>query len=298
MSAASQVLQDFSNAAIDLVATTAKSVVAVHGREWGQASGIIVKPGIVVTAEEALDKDDEIEITLPDGSNAKATLAGRDPSTDVAVLRFEGGDATVAAPVAATPKAGGLVIAVGRNGKDSIAALGVIAYAGDAWRSSQGGLIDQMIRADIALARAAEGGPLVDAEGRLIGMAVFGPRRRVLAIPHATIVRASEEVLAHGSVGRGYIGVSVQSVRVDGEGEGRGAMVVGLDPEGPAKQAGVLLGDILLTWDGEAVSGHTVGGASARAGDDRQHRQTRPLPRRQSDGIDLDRGRASVSLRP
>jgi S1-C subfamily serine protease len=112
-----------------------------------------------------------------------------------------------------------------------------------------------MIRADIALARAAEGGPLVDAEGGLIGMAVFGPRRRVLAIPHATIVRASEEVLAHGTVGRGYIGVSVQSVRADGEGGSSGAMVVGLDPEGPAKQAGVLLGDILLTWDGEAVSG-------------------------------------------
>jgi S1-C subfamily serine protease len=255
MSAASQILQDFSNATIDLVETVAKSVVAVHGREWGQASGIIVKPGIVVTAEEALDKDEKIEVTLPDGSNVKATLVGRDPSTDVAVLRFEGGDATVAAPAAATPKAGSLVISVGRNGKDSVVALGAVAYAGPSWRSSQGGLIDRMIRVDIVLARAAEGGPLVDAEGKLVGMAVFGPRGRVLAIPHATIIRASEEVLAHGSVGRGYIGVSVQSVRVDGEGEGRGAMVVGLDPEGPAKKAGVLLGDILLTWEGEAVSG-------------------------------------------
>jgi S1-C subfamily serine protease len=255
MSAASQVLKDFSDAAVGLVESAGKSVVAVHGREWGQSSGIILKPGVVVTAEEALDKDDEIEITLPDGATAKATLVGRDPSTDVAILRFEGGDAKTEAPVAATPRAGSLVFSLGRNAKESIVALGVIAYAGPAWRSSQGGEIDRMIRADIALARAAEGGPLIDAEGKLVGMAVFGPRRRVLAIPQTTIVRAAEQVLAHGSVSRGYIGISVQSVRVEGEGEGRGAMVVGLDPNGPAKQAGVLLGDILLTWGGEAVSG-------------------------------------------
>jgi len=157
--------------------------------------------------------------------------------------------------VAATARAGSLVFSLGRNGGESIVALGVIAYAGPAWRSSQGGEIDQMIRADIALARAAEGGPLIDAEGKLLGMAVFGPRRRVLAIPHATLLRAADQILAHGSVNRGYIGVSVQSVRVEGNDGDRGAMVVGLDPEGPAKKAGVVLGDILLTWDGEAVSG-------------------------------------------
>jgi S1-C subfamily serine protease len=255
MSQASQVLKDFSDAVVTVVETAARNVVAVHAREWGQSSGIILKPGIVVTAEEALDKDEEIEITLPDGATAKATLVGRDPSTDVAVLRFEGGDANVEGPVAATAQAGSLVLSLGRNGKESIVALGVISYAGPAWRSARGGEIDRMIRADIRLARAAEGGPLVDAEGKLVGMAVFGPRRRVLAIPQATVVRAAEQVLAHGSVSRGYIGVSVQSVRVDGDGEDRGAMVVGLDPDGPAKKAGVLLGDILRTWDGEAVSG-------------------------------------------
>src|SRR5262249_20911184 len=105
------------------------------------------------------------------------------------------------------------------------------------------------------LARAAEGGPLVDTEGNLIGMAVFGPRRRVLAIPHATIAPATDAILAHGPVGRGYIRVSVQSVRVDGADESRAALAVGLDPEGPAKKAGLLLGAIILTWDGDAVSG-------------------------------------------
>jgi len=254
MSAASQLLKDFSDAAVGLVENGARSVVAVHGRQWGQSSGIIVKPGVVVTAEEALDKDESIEVTLPGGDRVNATLVGRDPSTDVAVLQFEGGEAKIETPLAATVSAGSLVFGLGRNGGESIVALGVIAYAGPAWRSSQGGDIDRMIRADITLARAAEGGPLIDAEGKLVGMAVFGPRRRVLAIPHATLLRAADQILAHGSVNRGYIGLSVQSVRVE-DSEDRGAMVVGLDPDGPAKKAGVLLGDILLTWDGEAVSG-------------------------------------------
>src|SRR5262245_6733698 len=102
----SAILKDFSDAAVGIVETVARSVVAVHGREWGQSSGIIVKPGVVVTAEETLDKDEGIEITLPDGASVKATLAGRDPSTDVAVLRYEGGDAGAGRAAAAAPKAG------------------------------------------------------------------------------------------------------------------------------------------------------------------------------------------------
>src|SRR5262245_29620613 len=106
MSQVSQILKDFSDATVALVESAGRSVVAVHGRQWGQASGIILKPGIVVTAEEALDKDEEIEIDLPDGTTAAATLVGRDPSTDVAVLRFEGGDGSVETPVAGAAKAG------------------------------------------------------------------------------------------------------------------------------------------------------------------------------------------------
>jgi S1-C subfamily serine protease len=252
---ASDFLKNFSDAAAALVEEAGARVVAVHGRDWGSTSGIILKAGVAVTAEEALERDEEIEITLPDGSKVKATLAGRDPSTDVAVLRYEATDAAPGEFAAATPKAGNLVVGVGRNASGPIAALGIIAFAGEAWRSSQGGEIDAMIRADIALARPGEGGVLVDAEGRLVGMAVFGPRRRVLAIPLSTINRAVERILAHGSVSRGYIGVSVQSVNVEGGEAGRGAMVVGLDPDGPAKQAGLLLGDIIVTWNEEAVAG-------------------------------------------
>ena len=249
----SNVLMDFSNATAGVVEGAARFVVAVNGRDRGGSSGIIVRPGVVVTAEEALDRDDDVGVILPDGQETKATVVGRDATTDVAVLRVDG--ANDAAPAAAAmPKAGAFVIGVGRSGKDVLAALGSVALVGEAWRSSQGGLIDAMIRADIELRWATEGGALVDAEGKLVGMPVFGPRRRVLAIPHTTIMRSVEHILAHGSVMRGYIGVNVQPVSADG-GPNRGAIVVGLDDKGPAKKAGVLLGDIVVTWDGDVVSG-------------------------------------------
>jgi S1-C subfamily serine protease len=249
----SNVLKEFSVATTALVQAAAKRVVAVNGREWGGSSGIIVKPGVVVTAEEALERDDEISVILPDGQEAQATVAGRDPTTDVAVLRFSGAD--LAEPkAAALPLPGAIVIGVGRVGKDVVTAIGSIALVGEAWRSSQGGLIDARIRADITLRRATEGSALVDAEGSLIGMAVFGPRRRVLAIPHATVMRATEHILAHGSVTRGYVGVHVRPIAADG-GFPAGAIIVGLDPEGPAKKAGVIIGDVVLTWNGEPVNG-------------------------------------------
>lgn len=249
----SSVLKDFSDATTAIVQAAAKRVVAVEGRDWGGSSGIIVKPGVVVTADEALERDDEVGVILPDGREVKATVAGRDPTTDVAVLRISGSDLTEP-KAAALPLPGAIVIGVGRVGKDVVAALGSIALVGEAWRSSQGGLIEARIRADITLRRATEGGALVDAEGNLVGMAVFGPRLRVLAIPHATVLRATEHILLHGSVARGYVGVHVQPVAAD-TGSPAGAVIVGLDPEGPAKKAGVIIGDIIATWNGQPVTG-------------------------------------------
>ena len=250
MTNAFKALSDATAAIVDGVAA---NLVSVHGRAWGGSSGIVVKPGIAVTAEEALDKDDDIEITRPDGKRVPATLVGRDSSTDVAVLRFEGGGPTTPI-VAAQPKTGSLMIAVGRGPSGPLAALGMVAFVGDAWRSSEGGEIDAMIRLNVNLPRPSEGGALVDADGALIGMAAFGPRRRVIAIPTATVLRSVDRIVEHGTVVRGYVGVGVQPVEAGGEGK-RAAMVVGLDDDGPAKRAGLLLGDILMTWNGEPIAG-------------------------------------------
>jgi S1-C subfamily serine protease len=248
-------LKGFSDAVSELISSTAARVIAVDGRDWGGSSGIIIRPGVAVTAEEALDREDEIEVTLPDGAKANATLAGRDAGTDVAVLKLDRGP-SVEAPATASPvRPGHLIAAVGRSPSGVIGSLGTVAFVGDAWRSSHGGQIDALIRADVTLTRATEGGALVDADGGLVGMAVFGPRRRVLAIPTATLLRAADHILAHGTVSRGYIGIGVQPVKVEDDGGQSAAMVVSLDPDGPAKKAGLMLGDIVETWGGEPVTG-------------------------------------------
>jgi len=158
----SSVLKDFSDATTALVRETARRVVSLNGRERGSLSGIVIRPGIIVTAEEALERDGDVEVTLPDGQAATASVVGRDPTTDIAVLRVSGAD-IAAAPGAARPEPGAIVVGVGRVGKDVVAALGSLAHVGDAWHSSHGGLIELMIRADITLRPATEGGALVDA---------------------------------------------------------------------------------------------------------------------------------------
>jgi S1-C subfamily serine protease len=205
-----------------------------------------------VTEEEALERDEEITIQLPDGRQAAASLVGRDPSTDIAVLRFQpDGLPVIAADDAAALRAGNLVLAVGRHEGGPVASLGVAAVAGGAWQSRRGGTIDRLIRLDIALSPRSEGGALVDASGKVLGMTVRGPRRRVLAIPSSTIDRVVDQLLAKGHIARGYLGAGMTSVR---HGSGKGVLVVGIDPEGPAASAGLLVGDIIIKWSGQEVS--------------------------------------------
>jgi S1-C subfamily serine protease len=244
------------------VAVTARSVVAVHGGGRRPSSGIIWQPGVVVSADETVTRDADIWLTLPDGRRVEATLAGRDPTTDVAVLRYTDDTAPAPEPLSSAPfatdlAAGHLALAVGRAHGETVAAHGMIALAGPAWRSSQGGLIDARLRVDLNLPRTAEGGALVAIDGSLIGMAVFGPRRSVLAIPAATIARAVQSIKDKGHVARGYLGVGLQRVPVAGDGERPrpAAMVVTIDPAGPAKAAGIMQGDIIVALGGTAVTG-------------------------------------------
>jgi S1-C subfamily serine protease len=235
-----------------LVAQVAGATVAVHaGRS--RSSGIHWRSGVIVTAEEVLDGDDDIKVVLAGGREMTATLVGRDPTTDVAVLRVEP-DGLPVAEIAdsGSLRPGHLVLAVGNHGGDPLANLGSVAFVGGAWMSQRGGSIDTLLRLDLGLSPAAEGGALVDAHGRVVGMVVSGPRGRVLAIPRATIDRAIDRLLAKGYVGRGYLGASLQPIR-RGEGAGEGVLVVGIDPAGPAASAGLIVGDIVTAWNAAPV---------------------------------------------
>jgi S1-C subfamily serine protease len=260
MTASSNPLIAFSDQAAGLVERAGRSVVSVHGGGRHPISGIVWRPGVVVTAEESLERDDEITVALPGGRQVAAKLAGRDPSTDVAALRIEAPDApAIATSDAAALRVGQVVLTVGGYEGAPVASLGTVSYIGGAWQSSRGGAIDSFLRLDLGLAPSAEGAAVVDAHGAVIGMAVLGPRRRVLAIPGSTIDRTLDQLLAKGHVARGYLGAGLQPIRPGRRGKTAGSaiehgvLVVSVDPDGPAASAGVLVGDVVTAWNAKPI---------------------------------------------
>jgi S1-C subfamily serine protease len=244
-------LTNLSASLSGLVAATAPSIVAIHSHR-ALSSGFIWKTGMIVTADEALADEGEVAVTLSGGKRISATIAGRDPTTDIALLRADIGAVSPIALDGSAPSAGALAVVVGGREGEAVAALGVVATSGVAWRSMRGGEIDARIELDLSLRRHAEGGLALDASGQAFGMAVFGPRRRVLVIPAATIARVAAQIEAHGKVARGYLGLGLQPVRLDRDG-GVGAMVMSVAGDGPGAKAGVRQGDVLQAWDGQPI---------------------------------------------
>ncbi|TIM33859.1 MAG: serine protease, partial [Mesorhizobium sp.] len=188
----------------------------------------------------------------PSGDKMKAELVGRDPSTGTALLKPT--DAPDVPPLAKadTVRPGNLAIAVGNSDGAWLAAFGAVGEVGPAWRSMRDGTIDRRINLAVNAGGRFEGGPVLDAKGALIGMLLFGPRRRALVMPYETIERAVATLREKGHVARGYLGAGLHPIR---NGDSHGAMVMSLDDNGPAKAAGLHLGDIIVSWNGEAVHG-------------------------------------------
>jgi S1-C subfamily serine protease len=242
-------LSSLSFALADVVTRTAPSVVSVRSHR-SRATGFAWKPGLIVTADEALADEGAVEIGLADGSTAAATIAGRDHTTDIALLRVDAAVAPV--KLAATvPPLGALSVVVATNRETPSAALGMVSASGKSWRSLRGGDIDARIELDVRLRGSQQGGLALDASGEAFGMAVLGPRR-VLVIPTATIERVAAQLEARGRIARGYLGLGLQPVRLD---DGIGAMVMNVDKAGPSAAAGIRQGDVIVAVNGQKLSG-------------------------------------------
>ena len=264
-------LLSLSNDLAAAVERAAPAVVAVHARRL-PSTGIHWRPGIVVTAEHTVRTAEDITVTMADGRSLPAVLAGRDPGTDLAVLRVADAGSVVATLGDDTAlKVGHMVLALGYGPR---ASWGVISALGPRWRSWRGGDIDRLVRLDLVLYPGFSGGPLVDAAGRVVGLNTSGLARETrLALPVTMVTRVADELLQKGHVSRGYLGLSMQPVRLPEPlraqlGLGDGALIVVMvEPSGPAARAGVLLGDVLVALDGEPVG--DLDDVQARLGSDR-----------------------------
>lgn len=261
--ASTGVLASLSNDLADAVARAGRSVVAVHGRRRFPASGLAWRDDLVVTASHVLERDSDLSIAPADGEQRTAVLVGRDPGSDLAVLRVAGAELTPferSQPAALRP--GELALAVGRPGtQQPVASFGAVSSVGGAWRTAQGGLVDAYVRADVALLPGLSGGALVDATGRLVGMlSAYLAGGDPVALPVPTIDGIVDRILSGGTQRRAYLGVSTQPVELQellrsrlGLQQAAGLMLLGLEPGAPAERDGLLPGDILLTIGGRSV---------------------------------------------
>lgn len=255
-------LSSFSAGLADLVERAAQSAVAIEARHRIGSSGFLWRPGVIVTASHAIRRDEDIFVILPDGKRATAELAGRDPDTDIAILRT---DKAEARPLSSQPalRAGEIVVAVGRHEPGVLAVMGMVSTAGGPWKTWRGGRLDALLRLDIGAYPRSSGSLVIDSRGGFAGMLTAGLTRTApIAIPPATIDRVATELLEHGSVAQGYLGVGLQTIplpaafaRLLKREQRTAVMVLTVDPTGPAESSGVLVGDIVAEIDGHPITG-------------------------------------------
>ena len=251
-------LRGLSDALVERVRRAQPLVARIKVEGRPMRSGTLWRKDVVVAAEQAFARVEEAKVVLGDGSSFAAHLAGRDPGTNVVALRLDGGPEP-ARLVGAEPHPGALALAVGADEAGASVRVGVIHSVGPAWHSRAGGRIDGRIVLDMTMSGREEGGPVLDAGGGLLGISTLGPRRRVLVIPTTTVEGVLEPLLSTGRVERGWLGLALQPVLVPEAmqaeaGRSRGLMIMDVAKNGPAAQAGVLVGDILVTIGGEGVS--------------------------------------------
>ena len=247
----------------DVVEQVSPSVVAVNARRHLSSSGVYWRDGVIVTAAHTVRHAEDIFVILASGQTVAATLAGVDPSTDLAALKVD--SAKLSTPPfgdASRIKVGHLVLAVGRGARRGVnATLGIVGVLSGAWRTWRGGLIDQFIGLDLALHPGAAGGPLVDDQGHVLGINTPGlSRNMALTVPASTVNRVVAHLLEKGHMGRGYLGLGMHPIPLPEDlksalklSADSGLIVVSAEPEGPGNRAGVLIGDVIVALEGTAV---------------------------------------------
>ena len=256
-------LTALSDAMVAAVEKAGAATVMVNARRRLPASGIAFAADQILTADHVVERDEDIQVVLPDGSQLAASVAGRDPGSDLALLRLKSAAAAPAEAASRPAQVGQLVLALGRPSTGGIqASLGVVSAIGDPLRSGRGGLLEQHMRTDAIPYPGFSGGPLVDAAGRVVGINTSGLGHGVsLSIPVSLAWNLAGTLAEHGHVRRGFLGVRSQLVTIPaaqqsalGREQASGLLLVGVESGSPADKGGLLVGDIVVAIAGQVVT--------------------------------------------
>ena len=254
-----ELLTTFSEQLADAVAAAAPSVVQVHGRRR-PASGLVYADNVVLTTVRALGREDGVRVRRHDGTTLDAEFVGWDPTTNLAALRVPGLDTFPIAPATSTARVGNLALAVARSWSNAVTATaGIVSVIGGPLPTGRGRAIDQVIRTTAPMHDGFAGGAFLDTSGALLGIATAAAIRGLGVVIPATIAwSTAATLLEHGSLKRGYLGLAGQPVDLpegqrDQDGRTQALLVAGVTAGSPAAAAGLLVGDVLLAFDGHAV---------------------------------------------
>jgi S1-C subfamily serine protease len=259
------ILVELSDALAEAAEKAGKATVLVNARRRMPASGIVFASDLVLTADHVVERDEDIRIVLADNIELSASVAGRDPGSDLAVLKMVRAAGVVAEPTKSPARIGQLVLSLGRPSMEGIqASLGTVSALGGPVRTGRGGMLEQYIRTDGIPYPGFSGGPLVAADGTILGINTSGlAHGAALTIPAAIAWKVADTLAKHGHIRRGYLGIRSQTVEIPSAAQkalkreqGTGLLVVGVEEDSPAAKGGLMVGDILAAVSGTPVLHH------------------------------------------
>jgi serine protease DegQ len=263
MSSETNSLTAFSDSLEQAVSKASESTVLVNGRRRMPASGIAYAPDLILTADHVVERDEDISVFLPDGGEITAKVAGRDPGSDLVVLRLDKSIASPAEKAAQEARVGQLVLAIGRPSPDGIeASFGIVSAVGGPIRTGRGGLLERYLRTDTIPFPGFSGGPLVDTAGRVLGLNTSGlAHGAAITLPASLAWSVADTLDKHGHVQRGYLGIRSQPVSISsylrkalGREQEMGLLLVSVEAGSPAEAGGLMVGDILVAVGDQPIN--------------------------------------------